>query len=187
MDASRVGRQHDHQVRWQRVLGQLNHVHQRRLAIPHPLRGGPAGRPADRQGRAHSTRRRWAGPSSDKLWFFGAGRFQKNDSATTFHTNIAYPNTVDDKRYEEADLRPQPAAQPEGRLHLPHAPGDQQCVRGRDGPRQLLRQRGAHLAAVGHPVTGHPLLELLPGGPVPAADALVHRLGLALHGHRAAP
>lgn len=37
----------------------------------------------------------------DKLWFFGAGRFQKNeDSATTFHTNIAYPNTVDDKRYE---------------------------------------------------------------------------------------
>jgi outer membrane receptor for ferrienterochelin and colicin len=37
----------------------------------------------------------------DKLWFFGAGRFQKNeDSATTFFTNIAYPNTVDDRRYE---------------------------------------------------------------------------------------
>ena len=45
----------------------------------------------------------------DKLWFFGAGRFQKNEDSATFHTNIAYPNTVDDKRYEEADLRHQPA------------------------------------------------------------------------------
>ncbi|MGE0453117.1 MAG: TonB-dependent receptor [Vicinamibacteria bacterium] len=37
----------------------------------------------------------------DKLWFFGAGRYQKNeDSATTFFTDLAYPNTVDDKRYE---------------------------------------------------------------------------------------
>jgi len=37
----------------------------------------------------------------DKLWFFGAGRFEKNeDSATTLFTNIVYPNTVDDKRYE---------------------------------------------------------------------------------------
>jgi len=37
----------------------------------------------------------------DKLWFFGAGRYEKNeDSATTFFTDIAYPNTVDDKRYE---------------------------------------------------------------------------------------
>jgi len=37
----------------------------------------------------------------DKLWFFGAGRFQNNEfTALTAYTNIAYPNTVDDKRYE---------------------------------------------------------------------------------------
>jgi len=37
----------------------------------------------------------------DKLWFFGAGRYQKNElTSTTFYTNIAYPNPVEDTRYE---------------------------------------------------------------------------------------
>jgi outer membrane receptor for ferrienterochelin and colicin len=37
----------------------------------------------------------------DKLWFFGATRLRENtDSATTFYTNLAYENVVDDKRYE---------------------------------------------------------------------------------------
>jgi len=37
----------------------------------------------------------------DKLWFFGAARFREDESsAQTFFTNITYPNTVNDKRYE---------------------------------------------------------------------------------------
>jgi outer membrane receptor protein involved in Fe transport len=37
----------------------------------------------------------------DKLWFFGAGRYEKQqDSATTFYTNISYDNPVEDVRYE---------------------------------------------------------------------------------------
>ena len=37
----------------------------------------------------------------DKLWFFGAARFKKDEvSQTTFFTNIAYDDKVDDKRYE---------------------------------------------------------------------------------------
>ena len=37
----------------------------------------------------------------DRLWFFTAGRLRTDEaSAQTFYTNITYPNTVDDKRYE---------------------------------------------------------------------------------------
>jgi outer membrane receptor for ferrienterochelin and colicin len=37
----------------------------------------------------------------DKLWFFGAARLRENTTSdTTFYTNIAYDNVVDDKRYE---------------------------------------------------------------------------------------
>jgi len=37
----------------------------------------------------------------DKLWFFGAGRYEKQqDSATTFYSNITYDNPVEDRRYE---------------------------------------------------------------------------------------
>jgi hypothetical protein len=37
----------------------------------------------------------------DKLWFFGATRLREDTaSETTFYTNIAYENVVDDKRYE---------------------------------------------------------------------------------------
>ncbi len=37
----------------------------------------------------------------DRLWFFGAARLRENTvSETTFYTDIAYDNTVDDKRYE---------------------------------------------------------------------------------------
>ncbi len=37
----------------------------------------------------------------DKLWFFGATRLREDTASdTTFYTNIAYENVVDDKRYE---------------------------------------------------------------------------------------
>ncbi len=37
----------------------------------------------------------------DKLWFFAAGRMKKDEaSQTTFFTNIAYNNKVDDRRFE---------------------------------------------------------------------------------------
>jgi hypothetical protein len=37
----------------------------------------------------------------DKLWFFGAGRYEKQqDSQTTFYTNFSYDNPVEDLRYE---------------------------------------------------------------------------------------
>lgn len=38
---------------------------------------------------------------SDRVWFFGAARFKKDEfSQTTFFTNLAYENRVDDKRFE---------------------------------------------------------------------------------------
>jgi outer membrane receptor for ferrienterochelin and colicin len=37
----------------------------------------------------------------DKLWFFGAGRYEKQEDAqTTFYTNFSYDNPVEDLRYE---------------------------------------------------------------------------------------
>lgn len=37
----------------------------------------------------------------DRLWFFGAGRFKKDEfSQTTFFTNLPYENKVDDRRFE---------------------------------------------------------------------------------------